>query len=175
MPASAILRFGAGQALGHRRLGVEKGAGNLGGGKSGDGPQGQGDAGLGFKRRVAAGEDQAQAFVGDHFGILLGLVAGQDGQGLGLGGVAGGAAQAVDGLAEGDADQPGLGALGHAGLGPMHKGRSGGVLQRILGQLEIAHAGDQGSKDAPPVGAQGNSQGSGGIGGARIAIDWAQL
>ena len=65
MAGVADLALGPHQPLGHRRLGHEEGAGDLGRGEAAEGAQGERDPGLEGERRVAAGEDQPQPVVGD--------------------------------------------------------------------------------------------------------------
>ena len=157
--------LGAGQAGGHGGFVVEECAGNVGGGQARDGAQRQRHAGFGVTRRVAAGENQAQAVVGNHLGVLGCLIRRKQGQGLGLGLIAGAAAQTVDGFAKGHPDQPGHRVLRHTGTRPMNQRRGGGVLQGVLGQLKVADTGNEGRQDPPPIGAQGLIQNQGGIGG----------
>jgi hypothetical protein len=150
-----VLGPGAAEALAHGRLGIEEDSGDLRRGEAAQGAQRQGDPRLLLKRRVAAGEDQAQAVVRDGLGVGLGgLFPGEDGDGVAVARKRGLAAIAVDGLAQGGAQEPAGGAGRHPCPAPVHEGRGGGLLQRVLGALEIARAGDEGGQKPPPIGAQ---------------------
>ena len=68
----ADLALGAHQALGHRRRRHQKRARDLVGLQAAQRAQRQRDLRLERKRRMAAGEDQAQAIVGDLVGVVVG-------------------------------------------------------------------------------------------------------
>jgi hypothetical protein len=98
---------------------------------------------------MAAGEDQPQAVVA-HRSLLDGLGAGVQQRGLGVPVVARGlAAQAVDRAVAGGGDDPARRARRHAALGPAPHGLGEGVLDRVLGDVEIAEdAGEDGDGTA---------------------------
>ena len=62
-PAALMLLLGPADALGHRRLGHEEGAGDLGRGQAADGAQGERELRRRRERRVAAEEEQGQRVV----------------------------------------------------------------------------------------------------------------
>jgi hypothetical protein len=106
------LGFAADDPLGHRRLGHEERAGDLGRRQAAEQAEGERDARRGRERRVAAGEDQAEAVV-VHGTLLVGgwFVRGVEQGGLGVAVVARGfAAEAIDGAVAGRGDQPSRGA-----------------------------------------------------------------
>ena len=87
---------------------------------------------------MAAGEDQAQAVVG-HRALLGRRVAGVHERGLGVAVVARGlAAQAVDGPVARRGDDPAGGRRGQSVLRPPPRGHGEGVLDRLLGDVEVA-------------------------------------
>jgi hypothetical protein len=73
-PCLTDLSLRANEALRHRRFGGQEGAGDLPGREPTDLAEGQRYARLRCERRVAAGEDQCEPFVGDraHLVLLLG-------------------------------------------------------------------------------------------------------
>ena len=73
-PCLLDLPLGADQALRQRRFGDEERSRDLSGLEPSDSAQRQGDPALDRKRRVAAGEDQAEAVVGKRVAGLGGLV-----------------------------------------------------------------------------------------------------
>src|SRR4051794_24381977 len=108
---------------------------------------------------MAAGEDQAQAVVGDG-GLVVGgplvvvlqaarrgVARGQLGQPADAVGQAALAAQAVDGLAPRRRGDPRARAVGHPVARPGGDGGGEGVLQRVLGQREVADLTDQRRED----------------------------
>ena len=113
--------------------------------------------GVRWQRRMAAGEDQPQPVVLHTVVVYVGggrdAVAQAIGQRRERGIEPGAPAQLVDGLEApgGDEPRPRLG--GHAFGGPaLHCGRER-VVQRLLGQIEVAEQADQGGKNAARLGA----------------------
>jgi hypothetical protein len=149
-PGVADLRLGADQALRHGRLGDEEGAGDLGCGEAAEQAQGQGDPGLRREGGMAAGEDQTEAFVAH--GALLGRrVRGVQEGGFGVPAVPLGlAAQPVDRAVAGGGDDPAGRARRHSGLRPAPDGRGEGVLDRFLGEVDVAEEADE-DGDGPAV------------------------
>ena len=150
------------EPLRHRRLRDEEGAGDLGRLEAGDGAQRERDLSLRRERRVAAGEDQPQPVVlqgalrslspvrGRLLRRLLDLEEAL--QQLALAAPRLIAAEAVDRLAPSGRDQPGGGAARDAVPGPALEGDGQRLLERILGELEVAAAGpDQRGEDARRV------------------------
>ena len=137
-PGVADLALGPDQPLGHGRLGHQEGAGDLGGGEPAQQPQGQRDLGAGGERRVAAGEDQAQPVVAH--GALLGrFVPGVQQGGLGVPVLAGRLpAQPVDRPVAGGGDDPAGRARRQPGRRPPLHGRGERVLDRLLGDVDVA-------------------------------------
>ncbi len=121
----ANLALGAHQPLRHGRRGHQKRARDLVGLEAAQRAQGQRDLRLRSQRRVAAGEDQAQAVVGNFAGVVIRLFDGAD---QAAGGVrfeffleTALAPNAVDGLVAGRLDDPGARELGDSGdcaIGP---------------------------------------------------------
>ena len=152
----ADLPLGPDQALGDGRLGHEEGPGDLGGLEPGDEPQRQRKLGLGGEGRMAAGEDQPQAVIvhRSHLGHLgVGVQQGR----LCLAARAGRLApQAVQGLVAGRGDDPAARVGRHARGGPALRGHGEGLLDRVLGDVDVAEDAGQGGHGAPralPVGA----------------------
>ena len=108
---------------------------------------------------MAAGENQAQTVVVDFTrifqGIVIGFLRGFDRQTLlfyflseiGL------AAKAVNGFMPGGLDDPRAGQFRHAGFSPVCHGGGKCLLREFFCQVEVTDQADQGSHDAPPVGA----------------------
>jgi hypothetical protein len=146
----ADLALGPDQPLGHGRLREHEGVGDLGRGQPPEGAEGQGDPGLGRQGRVAAGEDQPQPVVGDgvHLGVLAAgrLEQGQGGPALGQPALA---AEPVDGLVAGGGDDPGPGPVGDARGRPALDGDQKGLLDRVLGEIEVAEDADEGGHGLP--------------------------
>ena len=106
---------------------------------------------------MAAGEDQAQPFVGDFRGVggTVGFVFFHQAHDLGLGGgVAFGLADAVDCGAAGDLQEPGLRVVGQARATPVDKRAGRGLLQGIFCQVEIAERSNKRRQKPPPIFAQ---------------------
>ena len=142
-PRVADLALGPDQPLGHGRLGHQEGARDLGGGEPAQEPQRQRDLGAGGERGVTAGEDQAQPVVAH--GALLGrFVAGVQQSGLGVPVLAGRLpAQAVDRPVAGGGDDPSRRARRQSvGRPPLHR-RGERVLDRLLGDVDVAEDADQ--------------------------------
>ena len=108
----------------------------------------------GDEGRVAAGEDQPQAVVGELLalhGLLLclrpqPLEAGED---LGLHLERALAAQPVDRAVAGDPGDPGARVVGQPVARPSFERNHEGVLNRLLGEVEVAEDADQ-ARDRPP-------------------------
>ena len=127
------------QPLGHDRLGDEEGARDLGRGETAGQAQGERHPGLGRKRRVAAGEDQLEAVVGQ---VLVGDLRGglRAGQ-LELRQLLGERAvtpDAVDGDVPGGRDQPRRRLRRHAFHRPPGRRPGEGLLHGLLGQVRVA-------------------------------------
>ena len=152
MCASAILRFARTSRCAIVRFADQVGAGDLGRAEATERLQRQRHARGHRERRVTAGEDQAQAIVGDRAllglrAVLLGVESCQLGQarravrGRAL------APQPVDRLAaRGDRD-PGTGVGRHAVAWPRRDRGRKGILDRVLGELEVADVADQCGED----------------------------
>ena len=61
------------------------------------------------------------------------------------------APEPVHGLAPGRRHQPSRRIVGDPRLGPAHRGRHPGVLQCLLGQVEVAENADEPGEDPAPV------------------------
>src|SRR5579883_3637297 len=103
---------------------------------------------------MAAGEDELEAFIGNRsivhvlYSSLLLLLKQSLKQGL-FARQRAFTSQAVNGLMAGRCQKPGTWIARRAINRPAFKRHQQGVLQRILGQLEISHCADERRKDAP--------------------------
>src|SRR5688572_22141948 len=139
----ADLGLGAHQPLRHRRLRHEERVRDLGGGQAAEQAQRQRHLGGRGERRVAAGEDQSQPVVA-HGTLLDELVAGVQQRRLGVAVLAQGlATQAVDRPVAGSGDDPPRRAGRHAVGGPARARDHERVLDRLLGDVDVAEAADQ--------------------------------
>ncbi len=146
----ADLALGADQSLGHGRLGDQERAGDLGGGQAAKQPQRQRGPGLQGKRRMTAGEHQAEPVVAH--GAFLGrrVVGGAQQRCLGMAVLADGLpAEAVDCPVARGSDDPAGRAWRRAGARPAFNGHGEGLLDRLLGEVDIAEAADQDGDRAP--------------------------
>jgi hypothetical protein len=153
----ADLALGAHQALRHRRLRHEEGPRDLRGGQPADGLQGQRDARVLGEGGMRAGEDQAQALVAEALQAVEGGVHDADrrlrGELLVLGPGGAPAAQPVDRVVARDGDEP----LGrhrrHACRWPTAERHGERLLQRLLGELEVAQRAHERREHPRAVGA----------------------
>jgi hypothetical protein len=140
--------LGAHQPARHRRFGNQEGAGDLLGRQAAEQSEGERHLRLRGQGRVAAGEDEAQPVVlhGPHLLEHAGLVvAGCEHRYLAeqlpstrL------AAQAVEGAVVGGGGDPAARVGRHAVGWPFAQGESEGLLDRILGHVEVTKGADQG-------------------------------
>ena len=109
------------------------------------------------KRRMAAGEDQPEAIVGDFVRVVVRLLDGpvEPRRAVRLELLLGPrpAPEAVDGLVPGGLDDPGARELRDAGGPPLVHGGRKGFLRRLFGHVEVADEPDQGGDDPAPIGA----------------------
>ena len=167
----ADLVLGAHQALRHRRFLDQKGPGDLGGGETADQTKRQRHPGLGRERRVAAGEEQSQPVVADggriqwRGGVVL-VIDVQSQRGLTGRGTGALATQMVERLVAGGGHQPGAGAVGGAIARPAFEGGRQRLLNRVLGEVDVAEEPGQGRDDASGLVAKdaGQRRLSGGLG-----------
>jgi hypothetical protein len=147
--------LGPDQALRHRGLGYEEGAGDLVCGEPAERAQREGHLCLDRKRGVAAGEDQLQPLVGERRAVHLVLrrLLGRELGGLGLQRLL--AAGAVDGPVAGRRQQPGSGIGGIPVARPALGGDGERLLGRFLGEVEITEEADQRSEHTAPLVAEG--------------------
>jgi hypothetical protein len=152
----ADLGFGAHDALRQRRRGGGKGEGDLLGRQAAHLAQRQHHLRVRRQRRVAAGEDEPQPVVLDAlFFPRRGVI---DGSLESLGGVvqrleSRAPADAVDGLETPGRHQPRPGIGRDAVVRPLLERRAEGLVQRLLGEVEVAEQADQGGEDAARLGA----------------------
>ena len=140
----ADLALGPHQALGHGGLGDQEGPGDLVGLEPAEQPEGEGHLGVGRQGRVAAGEDQPEAVV-VHRSHLLGLVSFVQQGGLGVAVAPGGLPpEPVDRLVAGGGHDPGARVGRDPGLGPPGRGHQERLLDRLLGDVDVPEAADQG-------------------------------
>ncbi len=129
--------------------------------------QGQRDLCLGRQRRVAAGENQPKAVVGNLLRIVVGFLRGPDEArhyiGLQFFLKPPLAPHAVDGLVASRLDDPSSWEFGHAGRWPLVHGGRKGFLSRLFGRIEVAEEPNQRGDDPAPVGAIDLFQGRGDI------------
>ena len=148
------LPLGPDQSLRHRGLGHQERVRDLLGGQAAERSQGQRHLRRHGQRRMAAGEQQLQPFVGKH-GIVqlihLGLPSLLRGEQAGLPGQRLLAADAVDRPVARRRDQP----RSRVGWGPLARPAGGGdresLLGGFLGEVEVAEETDQRGEDTPPV------------------------
>jgi hypothetical protein len=102
---------------------------------------------------MAAGEDEAQAFIGNrvHLVVLFLFQLGQACEQLGLVRERAVAANAVDRPVSGGRDDPGGGIRGRSVLGPACKRGRERVLYRVLGEVEVTEDADQDRNRAAPL------------------------
>jgi hypothetical protein len=151
----ADLALGAHDALLHGLLAHQEGARDLLSREAAERAQRERNARLGRERRVAAGEEQPQAVVWER-GVHR-VVGGAGGKPLQLAQlvlVAALAAQAVDGAIARRAHDPGAGAAGQAVARPALQCDHERVLDRLLGEVEVAEDADQGRDGPPRLGAE---------------------
>jgi hypothetical protein len=151
--------LGAHQALPHRLLTDQKGTRHLCRGESADRAQRQRDLHLGRKGRMAAGEDQPQHVVIENARIRRIVARGRIEfelmrERLLLATERDVAADAIDRLVAPDTDQPRAGIMRRLFLGPTLQRDRKGVLQRVLGEIEIADEADQRGERSPRLGAE---------------------
>jgi hypothetical protein len=154
-PGVPDLRLRADQPLRHRRLRDEERARDLLGGQAAQRPQRERHLRLGGERRVAAGEDQLEALVGElelvHV-VLNGLPRLEQ---AGLVGERAVAADAIDRAIARGRDQPRARIVGGAVAWPALGGDRERLLRGFLGELEVAEEADQRGEDAAPLVAKG--------------------
>ena len=146
------LALGAHQPLGHRRLRHQERARDLLGRQASQRAQRERHLRIGRERRVAAGEDQLQAFVREgRLGVHLVLRSQRGLQQLGLLGERALAPDAVDRAVARRAHEPRPRIRGRALARPA-LGRDGERLLRgFLGAVEVAEEADQRSEDPAPL------------------------
>jgi hypothetical protein len=138
--------------LAHRRLWHEERAGDLGRRQAADRAQRQCDLGLRSERRVAAGEDQAESFVGH--GLVTGFLALQLCEALEqlrLARERAFPADAIDRAVARGRDQPGARILRRSVARPALECGRDRVLKGVLCELEVAEDADQGCENAAPL------------------------
>ena len=145
-PRRLDLALGADEALGHRRLGDEEGAGNLGGGQPSEQAQRERHLRIRRQRWVAAGEDETEPVVRHGFHLLGSgiVVRGPKHRDLGeqlpptrL------AAQAVDGTVTGRRRDP-TSRVGRQAAGrPLAQRERERLLHRILGDVDVCEGADE--------------------------------
>ena len=171
----ANLGLGAHEPLCHRRGRHQEGARDLVRLEAAECAQREGDLGFEGQRRVAAGEDEAKAVVGDVARIEVRRLDGQVGrgrrEGVQLVREPGLATDAVDGLVPGRLDDPGARDLGDAGDPPLvHRGGKR-FLGGLFGDVEVPNEPDQGGDDPAPIGAIDGVDGGVGIHGHDVTLD----
>jgi hypothetical protein len=140
------------ESLGERHLGDEEGAGDLRGGQPAEGPQGKGDLRLHRQSRMTAGEDEAESVVDDGAHLDRPSFPGRQ-----LGGDGGlvreqrpllleapGPAEPIDRPIARRGRDPGTRVVGHAVARPAFEGDDERLLDRLLGEVEVAEDADKG-------------------------------
>ena len=149
------LVLGPHEPLGHRRLGDEEGPGDLGGLQPGDQPQRQRHLGAGGQGGVAAGEDQAELVVG-HGPTSVGSSSGacrRTASAWRSSRVDSRRMRSIARLRAVVMIQPaGLG--GSPVSGQRCEGDHEGVLDRLLGEVDVAEEADQGGHRSSRLGAE---------------------
>ncbi len=140
------LPLGPDQPLGHGRLGDQEGPGDLGGGQPSQGAERQGDPGVDGQRGVAAREDQPQPVVLDGafvHRVPQGLKGRQPTEDLRLLGQPSLPAESIDGPVPSGGGDPGPRAVGDPIAGPPFQRHHEGLLDGLLGQVEVAEHPDE--------------------------------
>ena len=140
------------EPLGHRRLGHEEGAGDLGRLQAAERPQRQRDLRVDRERRVTAGEDELEPLVGEHR-LVVHVVLHAFGhvEQAGLCGQRAIAVNAVDGPVAGHRREPCARVCGDAVARPALGGDRERLLRGLLGDVEVAEEADERSEDAAPL------------------------
>jgi hypothetical protein len=159
-PGGLDLALGAHESLGHGRLGDQEGAGDLGRGQAAERPQGQRHLRFGVERRMAAGEDELQALVGEGALVVHDVLHRlRHLQQPGLLGQRAVAADAVDGPVARRRHQPGAG-VGRGSIPwPALRRDRERLLRGFLGEVEVAEEADERGEDASSLLAEGLLQG----------------
>ena len=145
------LALRAHEPLLHRRLGGQERAGDLGRLQAAERPQRQRDARLRRERRMAAREDQPEPIVRDGAVVDLVLLA-RGHERLQLAHLVlepAGAPDPVDRLVPGRRRDPRTGVAGQPALRPDLERDQERVLDRLLGEVEVAEDADE-RRDRPP-------------------------
>ena len=160
MPASRIFFWARTRRCARVGSGTRKARGDLGRGQAAEGAQRQRHACLGRQRRVAAGEDEPQAVIGDtrlagcavdaaHAAAGRIVKLGESTQQPFLLDQASVPAQPVDGLVARGGDDPAAWVVGYPEARPALDGHHERVLDGFLGQIEVAqHADETGDRTA---------------------------
>jgi hypothetical protein len=143
----ADLPLRAHEPLRHRRLRHEERPRDLARLEPAERAQRERDLRVDRKRGMAAGEDEAQALVGD--GGVVHRLRVRRGEQLRLLPQRAVAADPVDRAVARDGDEPAGRIGGHAVPGPPLEGDGDGLLKGVLGEVEVAEDADQGREDAP--------------------------
>ncbi len=157
-PRVADLALGAHQALGHRRLGYQERPRDLLGAEAAERAQRQRDLRLGRERRVAAGEDQLEAFVAKarrllHLVLLFGGLDVEQPD-LRRRACARAGSRSIARLrAVTMSHAPGF--SGDAVARPALGREREGLLRGLLGEVEVAEEADEGGEHPPPLLAKG--------------------
>ena len=138
------LVLGPDESLGHRRFGDQEGPGHLGRGQATEQPQRQGDLRLGRERRVAAREDQAESVVLHGPGLLSCRLVRELDHLPEEFATARLAAEVIDGSISGGRRDPATGVRRQAVGGPLPQGEGERLLDRVLGEIDVAEDPDQG-------------------------------
>ena len=139
----------------HRLARDEEGVGDLDGVEASEGRQRERHLGLERERRMAAGEDELQALVGDRRLVHVVLHRLGHFEQTRLGQQRPLAPQPVDRAVAGGRRQPRAGVARRAVARPALGGDREGLLSGLLGEVEVAEEADQGRQHAAPLGAEG--------------------
>ena len=146
-----MILLGPDQPLRHRALRYQEGTGDLVGAEPAESAQGERNLGLCRERRVTAGEDELQAFVGERRGVhryLSTIVCDEQAELAGEGPVS---ADAVCGSVPSRPDQPGAWVARDTVARPPVGGDGERLGRGFLGEVEVAEETDQGGQDAAPL------------------------
>src|SRR3954447_9073156 len=150
----ADLPLGSDEALGERRFRDEKGARDFRRLEAADEAQRQRDLGLRRERRMAAGEDQLESFVGNDSLLVLRELLGTCEQ-LRLAGQRLLAADPVDRRVPGSRHDPRAGIARGSVARPALRRADEGVLHRVLGEVEVTENAAEDRDRAGPLVAVG--------------------
>jgi hypothetical protein len=153
-PGRADLVLRPDEPLRHRRLAGQEGAGDLGRGQAAEQPERERHLRVDRQRRVTAREDQREPLVGDRAHVVVLLIRGEFGQPGQLGPFCLKrplTAEPVDRPVAGGGDDPRARAGRDSVAWPAFRRHGEGLLNGVLGEVEVAERADQDRYRAPEL------------------------